>query len=778
MLQEQIILDDADLSADEGEVLRTPYSDAQNRIHLRLGKHLKSRKPGLDVEGSTIELEPEQIAALRGIHAQMGRGEKAMYVEAPTGFGKMITIIKLLEMLTMDNPNLRVLIAVPDLDALNQWRDKFEEFAPHLAAKLGFYYGDEKDTDKQIIVATMASTVITQQKKIFRDNHFDLAIIDEGHQGLSDLRSGVLNKSWAIRIALSATPSYTQTRSLNRDYVPAYRCSPMDAEKKGLISAAWNIIMGEPEVVLDEGVLNKTGGYKQEEIARRAKALNKHFLDFYRNGKQPHNSKPFFGTQGFINCFNIADANGAAAAINADLRGHIPDDVIGAASINNHTSAEVRRSLVRRYNEGKILMLTGVGLLTQSIHSPRTAFVFNRAPSTSGVRVGQRGGRGRSVPRGPGAKQKMAYIIDVLYRNTSARCWQLLYGEWVSGTLVDDSRRKMILGRSSDEPGGTRRGTFDLDLLQPGAIITDRRQIAALYRARARHLAKLRPAPQWSRDFPRLWAAMKNNDVFNIRELANRMSETFGKEYKPHTVLNLVNGTTDFYDKKLLQWHPTCVDIARFLNRHVSDLFPIKNLNLPATANPDSLRRADNRARFEAMLQEEGHEGSLSGFAKKHGLNPMHFHSFVSEGNAHGPQGWKNMALQIADILGRSLEDIFGIPEEIELDYKAAQYEMRERTDAVVHPDISEAERKHADDEFDVTLNTLTPREERAIRARYGIGVRLDEGTYEELAPQFGEKGHGVTRSRVGQIITKAEWKLKQHSRKPRLRALFDLLKG
>jgi RNA polymerase primary sigma factor len=66
------------------------------------------------------------------------------------------------------------------------------------------------------------------------------------------------------------------------------------------------------------------------------------------------------------------------------------------------------------------------------------------------------------------------------------------------------------------------------------------------------------------------------------------------------------------------------------------------------------------------------------------------------------------------------------------------------------------------------TLTTLTPREERVLRMRYGIGMRSDH-TLEEIGQQF-----GVTRERIRQIEEKALRKLKHPSRSRMLRSFLD----
>jgi DNA-binding CsgD family transcriptional regulator len=67
-------------------------------------------------------------------------------------------------------------------------------------------------------------------------------------------------------------------------------------------------------------------------------------------------------------------------------------------------------------------------------------------------------------------------------------------------------------------------------------------------------------------------------------------------------------------------------------------------------------------------------------------------------------------------------------------------------------------------------LASLTPREERVLRMRFGIGMNTDH-TLEEVGQQF-----SVTRERIRQIEAKALRKLKHPSRSRKLRSFLSYL--
>jgi RNA polymerase primary sigma factor len=80
--------------------------------------------------------------------------------------------------------------------------------------------------------------------------------------------------------------------------------------------------------------------------------------------------------------------------------------------------------------------------------------------------------------------------------------------------------------------------------------------------------------------------------------------------------------------------------------------------------------------------------------------------------------------------------------------------------DSAIHSNLRETTTR--------VLATLTPREERVLRMRFGIGMNTDH-TLEEVGQQF-----SVTRERIRQIEAKALRKLKHPSRSRKLRSFLD----
>ncbi len=108
-----------------------------------------------------------------------------------------------------------------------------------------------------------------------------------------------------------------------------------------------------------------------------------------------------------------------------------------------------------------------------------------------------------------------------------------------------------------------------------------------------------------------------------------------------------------------------------------------------------------------------------------------------------------------------SLETPIGEEEDSHLGDFIEDKSILNPSDSMIHRNLAEQTRK--------VLATLTPREERVLRMRFGIGERSDH-TLEEVGQDF-----DVTRERIRQIEAKALRKLRHPSRAKRLKAFMDI---
>ena len=108
-----------------------------------------------------------------------------------------------------------------------------------------------------------------------------------------------------------------------------------------------------------------------------------------------------------------------------------------------------------------------------------------------------------------------------------------------------------------------------------------------------------------------------------------------------------------------------------------------------------------------------------------------------------------------------SLETPIGEEEDSHLGDFIEDKKVTSPVDAVINLNLSEQTRK--------VLSTLTPREEKVLRMRFGIGEKADH-TLEEVGQDF-----AVTRERIRQIEAKALRKLRHPSRRKKLKSFVDI---
>jgi RNA polymerase primary sigma factor len=107
-----------------------------------------------------------------------------------------------------------------------------------------------------------------------------------------------------------------------------------------------------------------------------------------------------------------------------------------------------------------------------------------------------------------------------------------------------------------------------------------------------------------------------------------------------------------------------------------------------------------------------------------------------------------------------SLETPIGSEEDSHLRDFIEDKSVISASDAVISMNLADQTRK--------VLATLTPREEKVLRMRFGIGEKSDH-TLEEVGQDF-----DVTRERIRQIEAKALLKLRHSSRSQRLKSFLE----
>ncbi|MFW5866019.1 MAG: DEAD/DEAH box helicase [Nanoarchaeota archaeon] len=121
-------------------------------------------------------------------------------VKVASGKGKTVLAIAVIEKLFYEHPDMRVLVVVPTIYLMYQWRKELERFLPDIGTS--FYYGAKKDVSGQIVLSVINSAAVAG----FKPNTFRIKILDEIHHYGAELYAGIFSVQTLHTIGLSATP--------------------------------------------------------------------------------------------------------------------------------------------------------------------------------------------------------------------------------------------------------------------------------------------------------------------------------------------------------------------------------------------------------------------------------------------------------------------------------------------------------------------------------------------------------------------------------------------
>lgn len=148
----------------------------------------------------SLELRQWQIEAYGKFIENDCRG----IIKVATGKGKTRFAIHCIQELKKIHENLRTCIVVPTIDLMYQWRKELVSQEVDFY-EIGFYYGEEKQADRNIVIFVQNSAS-TYLNDVHFFNSFDLMIADECHHYGTTNANEIFKNNIPFRLGLSATP--------------------------------------------------------------------------------------------------------------------------------------------------------------------------------------------------------------------------------------------------------------------------------------------------------------------------------------------------------------------------------------------------------------------------------------------------------------------------------------------------------------------------------------------------------------------------------------------
>ncbi len=317
------------------------------------------------------ELRAHQVKAIDLLRQSLGKGNRRVVLQAPTGFGKSLTAAKIIESALERGRN--VLFTVPRLALINQTVEAFEAEG---IRDIGVIQSNHPRTNSRALVQ-VASVQTLARRDIAAD--FGLVINDECH-----LQSEVITKmlkEWACHfVGLSATPWARGMGLLWQDMVqPVTLQELIDG---GYLSRFAAFAPSKPDL---SGVKTVAGDYAEndlEEIMSDGKLV----ADIVETWLAKGENRPtiMFGV-------NRAHAR--------QVHERFQRSGVASEYVDGNTDSVERRVIERRFRSGDVKVVCSVRTLTTGVDWP-VSCIIDAAPTKSEMLHVQKIGRGLRINPG------------------------------------------------------------------------------------------------------------------------------------------------------------------------------------------------------------------------------------------------------------------------------------------------------------------------------------------------------------------------------------------
>ncbi len=137
--------------------------------------------------------------------------ERRGVIKVVTGAGKTILALAIAERLQQEQPSLRVVVIVPTVVLLEQWRDELltqGNLPPRAVGLMGGGHAQRFDNDVRVLLCVLNSAAAKLPAEVERAEIADrlLLIVDECHRAGSAIMRDVFRTRRAYSLGLSATP--------------------------------------------------------------------------------------------------------------------------------------------------------------------------------------------------------------------------------------------------------------------------------------------------------------------------------------------------------------------------------------------------------------------------------------------------------------------------------------------------------------------------------------------------------------------------------------------
>ncbi|MBI2416004.1 MAG: DEAD/DEAH box helicase family protein [Candidatus Kerfeldbacteria bacterium] len=371
-------------------------------------------------------LKEKQFTIFENLRNFIEAGGTAGYLKLPTGFGKTVMFIELLEAL-----NLKCLIVVPTKVLLRQTGKRIDQFAPKL--DYGRVYGAAKQFGRQCTIITYDSLSQKLNTGKLNPDDYDCVILDEVHTALSVKRKRAVGRfDKALKLGFTATAEFSDERSV-QELLPheIHRMNITEAVDEEILCPYIAPIM-RTEVDISKVKISADGELNEEDLALAVNIESRNIaaVELYQQALADQTA--------VVYCVGIQHAKTMADKFNAAG--------VVAAAISGKTPEKEQIAILESFERGDIKVICNADLLIAGFDEPRAAVCLNLRPTFSRVIAEQRGGRVlRLNELDP---EKFAFIIDFLDKNLPEDFTPVLFAEVATGAYRESNRSRFRIGRT------------------------------------------------------------------------------------------------------------------------------------------------------------------------------------------------------------------------------------------------------------------------------------------------------------------------------------------
>ena len=396
--------------------------------------------PGTDEREAPPEPTPLQVEALAALNATRAAGFQRGLVVMATGLGKTY-------LSAFDSEQVgarRVLFVAHREEILNQAAETFLRVRPK--ARVGSYKGHIRDTQVDVLCASVQTLGRSQHLERFSPQHFDYVVVDEFHHAAaSTYRRLLRHLAPQFLLGLTATPDRTDQSdilSLCDDNL-VFTCNLFEGISAKLLSPFHYYGIYDESVDYKE-IPWRNGRFDPDQLSSKLATLSRarHALTKWKAHHQQH-------TLAF--CVSIKHAEFMAEQF---VRGGVKAAAVYAGSPLSRGEA------LDQLRDGRLQVVFSVDLFNEGVDLPTIDTILMLRPTESKILFLQQLGRGLRLAEG---KEKLV-VLDFIGNHTSfLHKPQSLFDDCASFRQLADFARKAEQQRL-DLPEGCFVN-YDLELI-------------------------------------------------------------------------------------------------------------------------------------------------------------------------------------------------------------------------------------------------------------------------------------------------------------------------